>query len=551
MARAYTFFVVITTLCLNGYAVEPHSVGLENMAKTLRGDVRLIAMGDSYSVPYFSRVPLAGLRVWPIPNIAAIQCGASTTSHLFRCTSDCSPVANIQSSDGLGYTVEREGDETFFTLPNRGLREIYTSDTFNDLGTNQLFEFKWNYSGNVFLSNGVHGPFNKSGDNLSFRFLYRCPTSLSQQIETVNILDNSEIVGTMLLRDQARPYWHLGENPNGKPQEARPMQINAASVDYSAINNLDGLLKMHLEQTEPLAGTNQYFEPAGCVYYHKNSKGERLNGFYYSYMADDSWSYSGFGCDTAGSNTHDKKFSLEQFTYWLDVTTLDRNQTTVFMWYFAPEQLSFESSLEYLTNMITQTDEAAELVGLSSVQHLIVISHLFDMEGEKEQARQYFLHQQNAAYEIASTRENVSAASIFEATDKILFSDSSAVPWLLEHGFDSFVFGSNELDLVTFSNGDLLAAANIHPKNEESAAFFTAILGDIIREAGCPADIKVDGMIDVLDLLLIIDGWGTTGASDINNDGTTDVNDIILLIGDWGECWPVQAPFNSPAFQST
>jgi hypothetical protein len=268
-------------------------------------------------------------------------------------------------------------------------------------------------------------------------------------------------------------------------------------------------------------------------------------------MADDSWSYSGFGCDTAGSNTHDKKFSLEQFTYWLDVTTLDRNQTTVFMWYFAPEQLSFESSLEYLTNMITQTDEAAELVGLSSVQHLIVISHLFDMEGEKEQARQYFLHQQNAAYEIASTRENVSAASIFEATDKILFSDSSAVPWLLEHGFDSFVFGSNELDLVTFSNGDLLAAANIHPKNEESAAFFTAILGDIIREAGCPADIKVDGMIDVLDLLLIIDGWGTTGASDINNDGTTDVNDIILLIGDWGECWPVQAPFNSPAFQST
>jgi hypothetical protein len=284
------------------------------------------------------------------------------------------------------------------------------------------------------------------------------------------------------------------------------------------------------------------------VYYHTNSKGERLTGFYYGSMADNSWSYSGFGCDTAGSNTHDKRFSLEQFTHWLDVTTLDRNQTTVFMWYLAPELLSFESSLEYITNMINQADEAAELVGLPSVQHLIVISHLFNMSVGEEQAKQYFLHQQEAAYEIASTRENVSAASIFEATDQILFSNSSAVPWLLEHGFDSFVFGSNELDLVTFSNGDLLGSYNVHPKNEESAAFFTAILGDIIREAGCPADIKVDGIIDVLDLLLIIDGWGAAGESDINNDGTTDVSDILLLIDNWGECWPVQAPFNSPAF---
>ena len=111
---------VVVIFCLHGYSDVPTSVGLENMAQTLRGDVRLIAMGDSFSSPYFHRVTLASLRVWPIPTISAIGCGASTGSHLFRCTSDCAPVSDIQSSDDLGYTVEREGDETYFSLPTRG-----------------------------------------------------------------------------------------------------------------------------------------------------------------------------------------------------------------------------------------------------------------------------------------------------------------------------------------------------------------------------------------------------------------------------------------------
>ncbi len=99
MLRSIIISAVVTMVCLHGVADEPHSVGLENMAQTLRGDVRLIAMGDSYCAPYFFRVPLAGLRVWPIPKIAALACGASTNSHLFRCSAQCSPVSNIQSME--------------------------------------------------------------------------------------------------------------------------------------------------------------------------------------------------------------------------------------------------------------------------------------------------------------------------------------------------------------------------------------------------------------------------------------------------------------------
>ncbi len=542
---------VVVIFCLHGYSDVPTSVGLENMAQTLRGDVRLIAMGDSFSSPYFHRVTLASLRVWPIPTISAIGCGASTGSHLFRCTSDCAPVSDIQSSDDLGYTVEREGDETYFSLPTRGLREIFTSKKFDDLGDDTLFEYKWNSVGKDFLSNGVHGDFTESGDNLAFRFLYRCPSKLSQQVEELKILDNGADVGTLDLQNGARPFWHLGEDPTAGVRQAIPRQINAVATDFPAVNNLSGLLRMELEQLEPLAGTNQYLEPAGCVYYHKDKSGNRENGFYYSYMADDSWSYYGFGCDIAGSDHHDKKFSLEQFTHWLDVTTLDRDQTVVFMWYFAPEALGYDTSYERMLDMIEQANSSASMVGLTSVQHLIVISHLLNMSADDEQTRQYLQNQQNAAFDIASGFENVAAASIYAATDETLFTGSSAIPWLLYKGFDSFEFGSNSINLIEFSNGDFLDSGNVHPKNETSAAFFAAMLGEIIRDAGCKADITSDGYINTTDLLEVIGNIGNTYVDeDINNDGIVDIQDVLLVVDGWGECWPVQAPFNTPAFRS-
>ena len=537
-------------VCLHGVAEEPHSVGLENMAQTLRGDVRVIAMGDSYCAPFFSRVPFASLRVWPIPTISAIGCGAPSSSHLFRCVSDCAPVSNIQSSDDLGYTVEREGDETFFTLPIRGLLEIYTSKKFDDFGNDTLFQYKWNSGGKEFLSNGVHGDFTESGDNLAFRFLYRCPSSLSQQVEELKILDNGANVGTLDLQNGARPFLHLGEDPTAGARQAIPRQINAAATDFPAVNNLSGLLRMNLEQLEPLAGTNQYLEPAGCVYYHKDPSESIENGFYYSYMADDSWSYSGFGCDTEGNDHHDKKFSLDQFTHWLDVTTLNRDQTVVFMWYFAPESLGYDTAHERMLDMIDQANDGANLVGLTSVQHLIVISHLFNMSADDEQTRQYFQNQQNAAFDIASSYENIAAASIYAATDETLFTGSSAIPWLLYKGFDSFEFGSNAVNLIDFSNGDLLDSENVHPKNETSAVFFAAMLGEVIRDAGCKADITSDGYINTTDLLEVIGNIGNTYVDeDINNDGIVDIQDLLLVVDGWGECWPVQAPFDSNPFR--
>ena len=128
-------------------------------------------------------------------------------------------------------------------------------------------------------------------------------------------------------------------------------------------------------------------------------------------------------------------------------------------------------------------------------------------------------------------------------------SDGNA--WLLDHGCDVFEYGLNTVDLVAGElGGDLLDNSVLHPVSNDSAAFFAAVLGDIIREAGCPEDIVENGIIDRNDLLSVISNWGKQGESDINQDGLVNVEDLLLVIAAWGDCWPVQAPFNTPAFRT-
>jgi len=355
----------------------------------------------------------------------------------------------------------------------------------------------------------------------------------------------------MHLRDNARPYWHLGENPEYDVREPIPEQINAYAVDVPARNNTQNRMKMTFEQIGQLAGTNQYLEPAGSVYYHQEENGERKTGLYFSYVADSSWSYYGFGCDSEGNDTHDKRFSKEQFTHWLDVTTLDRNQPVVFMWYLAPELIGYYTSHSLMVNMIAQAESSAKQIGITTIEHLIVIAPLFRLDNSTEISKEFITYQQQAAFDIASNTPNVAAASLFSATDEVLFDGPGGVPWLLYRGFDHFEFGTNTINLIEDTGGDLFDPWVIHPKSPNAAAFFGAILGEIIREAGCKADVVADGYINTTDLLAVIGHLGQEYIEeDINNDGIVDIQDLLLVIDGWGACWPIQAPFNTSTFKN-
>ncbi len=56
----------------------------------------------------------------------------------------------------------------------------------------------------------------------------------------------------------------------------------------------------------------------------------------------------------------------------------------------------------------------------------------------------------------------------------------------------------------------------------------------------CKADLNHDGSVNVSDILLLIDAWGSTDlglcSSDIDSDGVVAVSDLLVLIDSWGEC---------------
>ena len=53
----------------------------------------------------------------------------------------------------------------------------------------------------------------------------------------------------------------------------------------------------------------------------------------------------------------------------------------------------------------------------------------------------------------------------------------------------------------------------------------------------CTGDITDDESVNVLDVLRVIDSWGTNDASaDVNGDGTVNVTDLLAVVGNWGPC---------------
>jgi hypothetical protein len=50
-------------------------------------------------------------------------------------------------------------------------------------------------------------------------------------------------------------------------------------------------------------------------------------------------------------------------------------------------------------------------------------------------------------------------------------------------------------------------------------------------------DIDGNSIVNVSDVLLLIEYWGSSGSpGDINQDGIVDVSDLLMVVANWGEC---------------
>jgi bacillopeptidase F len=65
---------------------------------------------------------------------------------------------------------------------------------------------------------------------------------------------------------------------------------------------------------------------------------------------------------------------------------------------------------------------------------------------------------------------------------------------------------------------------------------FTA--SDLNAGSVVEADLDGDGSVGILDLLALLDAWGTDpgGPPDFDGDGTVGINDLLALLADWGPC---------------
>jgi hypothetical protein len=51
----------------------------------------------------------------------------------------------------------------------------------------------------------------------------------------------------------------------------------------------------------------------------------------------------------------------------------------------------------------------------------------------------------------------------------------------------------------------------------------------------CPADLDGNGVVDGIDLSIMLGGWNTAKA-DLNGDGNTNGADLTMLLAAWGSC---------------
>jgi serine protease AprX len=74
--------------------------------------------------------------------------------------------------------------------------------------------------------------------------------------------------------------------------------------------------------------------------------------------------------------------------------------------------------------------------------------------------------------------------------------------------------------------------------NDAQQLFMSDVLSWALVDTSepCPGDCNDDGVVDVVDILAVIDAWGTDSGCDVNGDGVIDVADLLAVVGSWGVC---------------
>lgn len=520
--------------------VEVHA---ERLRAIFTGDVRVLWAGDSFSAPSGARISMEMLRTWPVQSWTAVEAayGGGWLSTLDDTGGNVIVVSAGNSYRLLTATVSTNIPR--YALPIWKLREVF-GDANLTLGS-QGSVVRYRFANN-FLAQGENGRFTQAGDMLAARFLYFDPPAPGAMPGSVTVTDGGVNQLVFNPATQSRPHRVLGGNPATDPPTASvDGQINAAPADIGYGVGLSGDSFLHVRLDPSFIGSTDYFHPAGAVLYHVDTQGARRPGLYWSVLADSSWAYEDYSrnieAGAPGAPADQKTFSRTQLAHWLDVTTLDPGQPLYVLYLMdaQPEGSALAKSL--FEAMIDQTEAAAADAGILQVVHGLVIPHMHRIGSLSDaDARTIFMGLRDAAFAVAAERSNVAAISLFDATDGVFFNGSQvARDWLVANGFGVFQYGSIVADLAgaTGENGNLLDGGMLHPRDSNSAAFFSRIISNVIASSGCAADISGNGIVGGEDLASVLSAWGTSDTiSDLNCDGVVNGGDLTVVLNAWGAC---------------
>ncbi|MEE2906563.1 MAG: di-heme oxidoredictase family protein [Planctomycetota bacterium] len=98
------------------------------------------------------------------------------------------------------------------------------------------------------------------------------------------------------------------------------------------------------------------------------------------------------------------------------------------------------------------------------------------------------------------------------------------------------------MEAILWHGGEAEASRNVvlamnTTQREELLAYVAYPFADPIfnTDDDCPEDLDNNGQVDVMDVLLLLDGWDQPGPGDLDEDGVVDADDILILLRRYGE----------------
>ncbi len=505
----------------------PHGVDVLDLRAVLHEDVRVLWLGDSYAEPFDERPSASMLISWRIDNWSAFELGDGPNWFITNYTELLPSIQTIDASNSYWLFQTGPDAEVRYALPTWRMREVY--QTASPSSVDVLGYLVQNNK----VAAGFYGPFLAPGAAVRVRPLFLEPPGSPAMLPGVTITPANGSPEWFDPTVSSRPKRLEGFDPDADPPTPpSDGQIFASPVDIPMAADGTGALAYTLSVDAPTPG---YLMPAGFVAY-RTVGGQREPGLYFSALSDSSWSYEGFGLDTpsgtAGAPV--KTFSREQLAHWLDATTIDPAQPIYAFYLVNVEDITPADAAGFMEAMVDQTAGAAADAGLGPVHHCIVIPWNHRIEGQVIPGRHE--EQRDAAYALAASRPDVSAISIFDATDGVVFDwNDPARQWLAAHGYDNFTYGDVTVDLVADgggANGGLLDVFRSHPGSPQAGAFFAHIIEKTIVDA-CPADFAPPwGVLDLSDLSGFLTRFlDQKPSADLADPvGTFDLSDIQAFV---------------------